>query len=223
MGKIIDLTGQTFTRLTVLKLDDTKETTRGAFWICECSCGNVKSIHSSSLRSQLTKSCGCIRAEETGARALARGNCFGESKSRMYSIWGAMLNKCANLTDKNYGGKGIAVCTDWLDYMSFKNWALANGYSDNLSIDRVDNAKGYSPDNCRWVSILIQARNRSKSDKASSKYFGVLLTKSGTFQALVQIKGKKVFCKTFKDEIEAAKARDNYIITNKLEGYSFNF
>lgn len=89
----------------------------------------------------------------------------------MYYIWDSMKARCYNPQRrdfKNYGGRGITVCTEWLhDFAAFRDWALSHGYADNLTIDRIDNDKGYSPDNCRWATIAEQ--NQHKRPRKSNK------------------------------------------------------
>ena len=217
MPKRNNLVGNIYGNLTVLTLVETPITSKGAWWECMCVCGNTTQVRATSLVSGLTKSCGCFRKESSRLRKLT----FGESHTRLHKIWNGMIQRCK--PTRGYGKKGITVCPSWNDYLVFKEWALSNGYLDTLSIDRINPKLGYSVTNCRWVSMTIQARNRTKLSKASSKYYGVHRTPTNTFVALVQIKHKKVFCKTFQNEIEAAKARDAYITANQLEGYSLNF
>lgn len=88
----------------------------------------------------------------------------GKRKTRLYRIWANVKTRCFNVNDPHYsrwGGKGVGMCKEWKNsFQSFYNWAIANGYSDNLTIDRIDNEKGYSPDNCRWATIEEQNRNK---------------------------------------------------------------
>lgn len=96
----------------------------------------------------------------------------GEWGTRLYHTWGAMIQRCHNPKDSrypNYGGRGIRVCQEWADYPVFAEWARANGYDDSLSIDRIDNDKGYSPENCQWIPF---AENAGKSRYKEYTFFG---------------------------------------------------
>lgn len=154
-----DLTGLTFGRLTVIKragnIGDRRTT-----WLCKCECGNEKIIEGDSLRSGKTKSCGCIRSETMRKKKLIHG--FGNE--RLWDIWKHMNNRCYNTSHPNYkryGGRGITVCDEWKnDYLAFKEWALNNGYAENLTIDRKDNDGNYEPSNCRWVILDEQNYNK---------------------------------------------------------------
>lgn len=84
-------------------------------------------------------------------------------KNRLYGIYQSMRQRCKNPKSKYYGGKGISICKEWNTYEAFHEWAMANGYAENLTIDRVDNNKGYSPDNCRWVDYYTQNNNTSRN------------------------------------------------------------
>ena len=165
MGKIIDLTGQRFGRLVALALvpkEIKHDTTRQAFWLCQCDCGNKHISGSKSLRNGDTRSCGCITKER-----LTKHGGYG---TRLYGIFDKMKSRCNNINSKdykNYGGRGIKVCDEWQDdtngFINFYNWAINNGYQDNLSIDRINNDGNYEPDNCRWTDAVTQSNNRRTS------------------------------------------------------------
>jgi len=158
MGNFIDLTGQRFEMLTVLERAP-NDNSGGTRWRCLCDCGGATIVTSGNLRHRKQKSCGCLRHKE------AWNHTHGESKySRLYRIWTDMKTRCYNVNCKaysSYGGRKVLICDEWKNsYESFKDWALANGYSDDLSIDRKDNDLGYAPDNCQWATQTTQGNNR---------------------------------------------------------------
>ena len=159
MGKFIDLTGQRFGRLTVISHSG-KNKVRESQWLCLCECGNSSIVVGTALKNGRTKSCGCLRKEKVHDATTKHGMC----KSRLWRIWHDMKQRCTNPNSrsyKDYGERGIAVCAEWSDnFLNFYKWALANGYAENLSIDRIDNDKGYYPDNCRWATAQEQTDNR---------------------------------------------------------------
>lgn len=163
MPKILDLTGERYGRLQVIKYVGIKDTHKA--YLCKCDCGNKKVITSSDLRSGKVKSCGCYRTQYI----TNKNKTHGLRKHRLYSIWAGMKSRCYNPnTDSynRYGARGIKICKEWInDFKAFYDWAMENGYSDDLSIDRIDNDGDYEPNNCRWASDKKQARNKS-SNKA---------------------------------------------------------
>lgn len=160
MSKLIDLTGQKFEYLTVLKRNENHKTKNKnkAIWLCKCKCGNFVSVESYDLRKGFVKSCGCYKKEHP-----ARFK-HGHTHTRLHSIWLGIIKRCTyknNKIYKYYGGRGIKIDPTWeSDFLKFYSWAMNNGYQENLSIDRIDNEKGYSPDNCRWVTKIEQANNK---------------------------------------------------------------
>lgn len=154
-----DLTGQRFGRLTVI--ERAKNGKPGIVnWLCKCDCGNYKEVNAYSLHAGLTQSCGCYRNERTSVS----NSTHGMSKTRIYGIWASMKARCYKpSTDgyENYGGRGIAICDEWLNNPeAFIEWALTHGYKDDLSIDRIDCNGNYEPSNCRWVNWYEQGANK---------------------------------------------------------------
>lgn len=160
MSQFIDLTGKKFGRLTVIsRFGSTKS--KSATWLCKCECGNEKIVQTCHLKSGATTSCGCYQKQ----RASESNVTHGDSKTRLYSEWTHMKKRCYWKNYKYYylyGGRGITVCDEWKNsFQSFKEWATNNGYSDELTLDRIDNNKSYDPLNCRWTTCYVQSNNRN--------------------------------------------------------------
>lgn len=152
--RLKDLTGQRFGRLVVLSRAPNDG--RRTVWNCRCDCGETKPIRAEGIMCGDSKSCGCLKADKARARAK-----HGRSQAPIYRVWSHMLGRCRNPNDKgfkHYGARGIAVCERWLDFEAFA--ADMGDPPPGLSLDRIDNNKGYSPDNCRWADAFTQSNNR---------------------------------------------------------------
>lgn len=162
MSQAKDITGQRFGRLTAIKLAYIKRDFHGTkhYWLFKCDCGKECIVFKQYAINGHTQSCGCYKHK----RIVESKITHNLSKSRIYSIYYSMIARCNNPQNaayKNYGGRGITVCQEWKDnFMNFYKWAMANGYTETLTIDRIDVNGNYEPDNCRWVDTKIQGRNK---------------------------------------------------------------
>lgn len=157
-----DITGQQFGKLTAVRCIGSDK--HGAIWECVCDCGKTLAVPSRHLVSGNTKSCGHWQGRPGADSPNYK---HGASRSRLHVIWANMKQRCFNPKAHEfsaYGGRGITVRPEWLhDFKAFQNWALTHGYQDDLTIDRIDNDKGYSPDNCRWATMEEQCQNKRPS------------------------------------------------------------
>jgi hypothetical protein len=173
MGKKLDLGGKQFGRWTVLERGETYTDTKGkrrSQWLCRCECGTEKLVLQDNLVRGLTKSCGCYekeRARELISKNRPKGTEHGMSDTRIYKIWDGIKQRCYRTYSsvyEYYGGRGITVCDEWKeDFMSFYTWAMKNGYSDELTIDRKDVNGNYEPSNCRWATMKEQQNNKTNN------------------------------------------------------------
>lgn len=153
-------------KFNMLKVEDfaedyvDKSGKHSACWKCKCECGNIIVVQGNHLKHSHTKSCGCYQKQKVSESKKTHGM----KKTRIYTIWCSMISRCNTKSSgsyKNYGERGIKVCQDWLeDFVNFYNWAITNGYKDNLYLERVDNNGDYCPENCCWRTYKEQQRNK---------------------------------------------------------------
>ncbi|ULT55402.1 AP2 domain-containing protein [Neobacillus drentensis] len=210
MTKRIDLTGQRFGRLTVIRFSHTDKRYK-VYWDCQCDCGNEKTIVSFNLTSGKTQSCGCLHKEVAAERLLKHGNDRIGKRTREYEIWVHMISRCENINDKSfpdYGGRNIKVCDNWRT--SFEKFLEDMGErpTDKHSIDRIDVNGNYEPSNCRWATKEVQSRNtrvyKTNKTGVSGVYFNKKLNK---YQARIAVNGKHIHLGCFLTLEEAANAR----------------
>lgn len=195
----IDLTGRKFGRLTVLR-ENGRLPGRNYAWLCLCSCGKHKTVDGSSLRRGATKSCGCL---QNGSHRVTHGM----SHTPEYAVWQAMLQRCRNPNNKrhsDYGGRGITICKSWERFEKFiSDMGLC---PKGLTLERRDNDKGYSPDNCYWATRNQQQRNMRMPKTNTSGIMGVSF-RAGKYEAKIRANNKSIHLGRFKTIEEARNAR----------------
>lgn len=165
-GRMINLTGQRFGKRVVLSRGGVSS--NGEIkWLCQCDCGVVSLGRGSSLRNGKADSCGCLTT-------LSRTT-HGKRKTREYNTWHGMRQRCENTKNPvyaSYGGRGVSVCERWAMFQTFFD-DMGPSPNESSSLDRIDNNKGYSPENCRWATPKEQSRNKRKYKNNKSGVTGV--------------------------------------------------
>jgi len=167
-----ELVGRRFGRWEAIEKAPSKG--QGAHWLCKCDCGHTAVVRARQLQAGKSKSCGCYQREvaASGQRTHGKSSLKKDgyrAKPRIYRTWTNMKSRCNNPKSsryESYGGRGIRVCAEWeSNYMTFHNWAVENGYQDDLQIDRIDNDGNYTPLNCRWVTLEENNRNSGRTKR----------------------------------------------------------
>ena len=185
MERHMDLTGQTYGRLTPLRAVGREKNSRHTLWLCRCTCGKLVTARADDIWRGHTTSCGCLVTDIV--------TIHGHRYTRLYTIWRRMTERCHNPKDtnyRNYGGRGIRVCEEWESYLAFSDWAMSHGYRDDLEIDRIDVNGNYEPGNCRWATRIEQANNTTCNRHVVFR--GRKMTVA-QFARLVHCKYKKVY------------------------------
>lgn len=197
--KFIDRTGMRFGRLVALSRAGVS-TSKKTMWECRCDCGTVKQVDVCSLVTGSTISCGCALKE-----AITKHGGWNKSS---YNTWRAMIRRCTKPADKDfprYGGQGITVCVEWLNYQTFASDMGEPTGTETL--DRIDPYGNYKPSNCRWASLPVQARNTRLRSSSKTGYTGVSQTGPNSWMAKIVVRRKPIYSKCFKTVEEAAAAR----------------
>jgi hypothetical protein len=162
--------GTRFVRLVIAGEPFVRRGHRVVHYECRCDCGRTTCVRVDCLKNGNTSSCGCAQAENGATIGRATGKLnrtHGRSKHPLYHVWRGMLRRCYSRKCKSYpsyGGRGITVCDGWRNSLrDFCRWAMSNGWTNGLHLDRIDNDGGYSPENCRFVSVRVNQQNRRDS------------------------------------------------------------
>lgn len=209
MGRLINETGNTYGVLKVIGRHGTKEYkdgTKRSTWSCKCECGNLCVVNGIDLRRGDTTSCGC---KKEGVLASGNNNRkHGFYGSKEYNTWNKIKERCKDVNNPNYGGRGIIICDEWLE--SFETFLSDVGFapSKDHSIDRIDVNGNYCKENCRWVTNSEQAKNKRLSPRNTSGKTGVSFdTSSGKWVASINVEGKQKTLGRFVEFEEAVLTR----------------
>lgn len=209
--------GDVYHGITLVKRLETDKPPSSSKWLMVCHCGEEFKSVAGKIKNSYVKSCGCSHFKHKG-----RG-------TRLYTIWKNMRQRCNNPKNNaynKYGGRGIKICKEWQDsFNSFQEWAQANGYADNLSLDRTNNDKGYSPENCAWVDNTTQNRNQGVRTPTISGVRGVTLYKpTQEWLARIHVNYKAIHLGYFSEIKKAVQARreaENFYWGKEYQDFDF--
>lgn len=205
MGVFVDITGQKFNRLTVLKrvFNESKGHAR---WECLCECGNTTILNGTIIKNGIVKSCGCLRSDTTTAIKTKHG----KAKTKEHVAWINMRARCYNpkrCDYPRYGGRGMRVCDTWnSDFVNFLN-DMGLAPSEHYSIDRIDVNGDYEPANCKWSTEHEQSINRRTFKNNSTGQTGVIKNRNGKFEARINVNNKRIQLGVFSKIEEAIRVR----------------
>lgn len=184
MKPALELTGLRFGRWRVLYRNGTVKGRGNTLWRCRCDCGTERDVVGVTLNSGASTSCGCLAVENMRKSKIKHGL----AGSRLHSIWKNMRRRClvpTNPSYANYGGRGITICDEWSDFGAFHQWAMSSGYRDDLTIERVNVDKGYSPSNCTWITRGEQNHNQRRTARRKDGTPWHLIAKSNGIRQIV--------------------------------------
>ena len=155
MSEKLNISGEKFGRLTVLRMDSVRN--YHTMWKCRCECGNEITVQGNHLTSGHTQSCGCLQRERASKTTARIKTIHGHRYDRIYKNWMCMKSRCG----KRKGYENVSICDEWAqDFMAFRKWSMENGYKEGLTIDRINVYGNYEPSNCRWATAKQQMNNR---------------------------------------------------------------
>lgn len=202
----LHLEGERYGKLVVMEEAESIYSKTGKMirrWKCKCDCGNITIVRHGDLRNGSTVSCGCYNYEKESAAKT-----HGYSRTKLGNVFEGMKQRCNNPKNKNYekyGGRGIKICTEWLnDPKKFFDWAIKNGYKEGLSIDRIDVNGNYEPDNCRWADNETQCLNQRLRKDNKTGHKGIYYSE-GVYRVQIRRNKKRYYFGSYKTLPEAVK------------------
>lgn len=213
MKKIIYSNGDIVGNVIFIK--ELQQKSKHRYALFQCKCGKEFDACISHIKSNKIQSCGCFNIQSLKNRAI-----HSMSNSKLYKVWRGIKERTSVSTSSRYeyyGGRGIKMCVEWHNnFMSFYNWAIANGYDDSLSIDRIDNDGNYDPSNCRWTNQNIQTQNTKRLRVTNSSGYRGVSSRGKVFISRITSYGVSHYLGTYETKIDAAIAYDTFVLVHKL-------